>query len=198
MAKTNSIQKTDVNGQIKYILDEFIAGLENILTAAKAYVKLIDEDITFKERLIKAAAARGLTTFGVRSANWLERIGRGEAHWQLLLCQSSGNGSQIRRLPFSEQKAIFEDHKKYPLLLPAGDHIKVDVTQISHDQSKQVFGDGYIRDIGEQKIYLVDNPADSNKPIEAKDEYQILAAGRVRIGDIIFSRKQIQHILLQM
>jgi len=192
--KTQIIKKVE---PVNFILDEIAKSLKHIFTAASAYVKLIDRDIEFKKKLIEKAEEKGIP-FGVRDANWLEQIGRGNVHWQLYLSRGHANGSYIRKLPFSEQKEILENQKKYQLLLTEGDHIQVDVTKISREQSKQIFGNGYIRDLAEQKAYQLENPAVLGKPTEAKDDYQIMSGGKVKIGGIIFTRNQIKHILLEM
>lgn len=199
MAKGKDIQKQGEGDSIEAIVRELRKTLEHLKNAAQMYVRLLDRNPATRQRLIDAMNKEGLP-FTVRDANWLERIGRGEAHYMCYLNQGNRNVSHIRKLPYSEQRAIFEEHKRYPLLLPDGDQMQVDVLNISKDQANQIFDDNCIRDLGEQKAWLVEHVA--NDSIEEIKEPYIIGKGYVDIlpheGKLRITRAKIQEWLLGM
>jgi len=200
MAKGESIVKMSPANKIEEILDALGKGAEWIQKAGELYVELIAVEPQAREDLKRAAAARDLR-FSSQTLNWLEGIGRHQMHRQLFLTRGTGQGRLISRLPFSDQKAIFEDGKKYPLLLPNGDDILVDLREISHGQAAQIFGDGYIRDLPEQKSWLLDNKPQQEDAEEIKEPY-VLLQGFVDFlphdKKLRLSKARLREILMQI
>jgi len=130
--------------------------------------------------------------------NGMEKIGRHEMHWRLLTGLNEGNATQIRKLEFSEQKEVFND-RKYPLLLADGDNVMVDIKKVSRQQAKQIIGDGCIRDIASQKVYLAENPAEQQQAVEVVDPYRITSKGLLILSaNIIITRAKLREILNSM
>lgn len=192
--KTRAVRASEI---IKLI----IAGFEKILKAAEQYVQFIDDESTGKKTILEAAATQGVQLSRVM-LNRLEQVGRHQVHWRLLPNWGDGHTSKIRQLPFSEQKEIYENNKKYPLLLPEGaENLMVDVRKVSSDQAKQLLADGYIRDLAEQKSYLVDNSPVDSEPIEVVDPYRITAKGLLlppHGNSLLISKSKLKEILMQL
>lgn len=59
----------------------------------------------------------------------------------------------VKRLPYSLQNRVFEGDK-FELLISGGDVLRVSALDASTDQVTQLFGDGNLRTLREQKLIL--------------------------------------------
>ena len=176
------VKKTAIQKSLKQKIDEFLEALADFSQAGikvgELYVELVDAHPNAKEEILKAALEKGLS-FSTQFLNGMEKIGRHEMHWRLLTGLNEGNATQIRKLEFSEQKEVFND-RKYPLLLADGDNVMVDIKKVSRQLAKQIIGDGCIRDIASQKVYLAENPAEQQQAVEVVDPYRITSKGLLK------------------
>jgi hypothetical protein len=193
------IEKSPIQKPMKQYIDQVLYALKTFyqdgLKVAELYTEMITIYPNAREQIRQAAEKEGLS-FGTRFFNMLEDAGCHRMHWRLLPGHAEGNAAHIRQLPYSDQEEIFKG-KHYPLLLADGDKLMVDVRKISRQQTKQIFGRGYIRDLAEQKSYLADNPAESKPPKETKNPWIVTKKG-LRVGDILITPVQLRGIVIQM
>jgi len=84
----------------------------------------------------------------------LERIGRKQI-MPFLLISDFPAARALEKLPYSEQKRLTEE--SVPVLLQTAegpDILNVKVEAMTHEQVRQVFGDGQVRSIAEQKARI--------------------------------------------
>ena len=182
---------------LQAIIEFGIAGLK----AAEAWVAFLDSHPEAKERFIEYAHNKG-QDIKPHLLNQLERVGRHQIHPAILVNVKTKAITRIQHLPYSDQADIFDHAKKYPLLLPGGaEHLLVDARQLSKEQADQLIGDGYIRDLAEQKAYLVENPPISEAEMEVKDPYRIAKDALIlppHTKTLKIGKSKLREILLQM
>jgi len=189
-------KKANIGQCLEQAWEKFSASRQSWLEFAKCIVEIIDEFDNGKEKIQVFFESKGerLSKF---FWNRIEDVGRARMHWRLLPGMSEGGSTEIRQLPYSDQNEIFEQGKKYPLLLEGGDNIMVDVRQLGRDQAKQIFGDGYIRDLTEQKAYL--SSRTEKEVTEIIDPYRITSRGLlVTKENTLFTKANLREILIQM
>jgi len=196
MKKENEI-KMPLEKYIEKVWKLFQTILKNMELLGETYVTAIDTYPEAKEK-IKILFEEEAQPVSSHFWNRLEDIGRHRMHWRLMPGLSSGgNTAKIRRLPFSEQREIFDNNKRYPLLLEGGDHILVDLKAAEQSQVDQLIAEDYIRDFSEQKIWLAENLVKDNKAKEIIDPYRITSRG-LEISGYIFTKTKLREILLRM
>ena len=195
------VKKTAIQKPLKQKIGELLEALCDFhragLKVGELYVEIVDAYPNAKEEIQKAALEKGLY-FSSQFLNGMEKIGRHEMHWRLLPGIHEGNAAQIRQLEFSDQEEIFDD-RKYPLLLADGDNLMVDIRQVSKQQAKQIIGDGHIRDMAEQKVYLAEMPTEVQQALEVVDPYRITSKGLLILtANILIPRGKLREILNSM
>ena len=140
---------TDIsNSYLKQFKSSLLAGIDEIVKAAKIYVKAIDEDPSNQKLFMDEFK----DTIPLAAWYGFEAVGRGAMHPKLLL-GGGRNSNKIKQLPFSIQKQIFDGYK-FDLLLPDGDSMKVNLLEVSPLQAEQLVNNNNIRSLGEQRAYL--------------------------------------------
>ena len=140
---------------VKRSIDEFrealMAGIEGIVRASEIYVEAIDDDPraadSFREELSEWVPASAWAQF--------EAVGRKWMHPRLIMggMTDRKKASLIKKLPYSMQDRVFKKHR-FDLLLPGGDHIKVDMMESTAKQAEQLCNGTAIRSLSEQKAWL--------------------------------------------
>ena len=130
------------------------SGLNGFVRAGEVYVKAIDQDPSNAERMQLEFSDI------VPSKAWkqFEAIGRKWIHPKLILggMSDAKKTNIVKRLPYSLQNRVFEGDK-FELLISGGDVLEVSALDASTDQVTQLFGDGNLRTLREQKAYIESN-----------------------------------------
>lgn len=131
---------------LRRILDGMANATQAIQQAALLYVEAIDKDPAFRDFIVEKCPE-------VSGSVWrnLERVGRGQLDARI----ASGGcsyGNKLRRLPMSEQKQALDG--TLPLLTSTGDTLQVRLDALLPRQAEQVFANGHIRSLSEQRAWL--------------------------------------------
>ena len=130
------------------------SGINGFVRAGEVYVKAIDQDQSNAERMQLEFSDI------VPSKAWkqFEAIGRKWIHPKLILggMSDAKKTNIVKRLPYSLQNRVFAGDK-FELLISGGDVLEVSALDASTDQVTQLFGDGNLRTLREQKAYIESN-----------------------------------------
>lgn len=141
--------KTSIDSDIDAFHSLLMRGLELILEAGKAYVRLLDSVPNIKSLIIEKHPE--ITEHDLRM---IECIGRGTLYHRLAFTSSPGL-KRLSHCPFSEQVKYFNE--PIPMLLLNGkdetDHLMVDARAIDASQAAQCIG-SHVRTLGEQRAWL--------------------------------------------
>jgi hypothetical protein len=190
----NAIQKQMIND----FREAMQAGMDGIVRAGEIYVKAIDED------------PRNADKFREEFADWvpasawaqLEAVGRKWLHPRLLMGGVSDRrkSSLIKRLPYSLQSRVFS-RERFPLLLPGGDVLNVDLLDATASQAEQLCNGEHIRNVGEQKAWMHarenQTQAIPAEPVEAMPYCIMDGKVSFRRGCIL-NRSEIKRLLQEM
>lgn len=185
------------------MIHEVLSGIKDIIAVTvetgEKYIALVDSYPEAKEELLAEAAKMGLSISWV-FLNGLERVGRHQLHPMLIPGSGERRACKIRRLPYSEQREIYDNNKRFQLLLPDGGHLLVDVRTVGKNQAEQLFDDDHIRDLAEQKAWLVENSRQDGEASAARIPYVILKnPSRLHTnGPVELTKGQLKTILMEM
>ena len=149
---------TEIQQTYDELLKEFKAsldaGINGFIQAGDIYVRAIDQDPEYAERLQEELK----DIVPSRAWSQLEALGRKIIHPKLILGGLSDprKTNIIKRLPYSLQNRVFKE-EKFPLLISGGDILDVNLLKASYDQTIQICGEGQIRSLAEQKAYIESN-----------------------------------------
>jgi hypothetical protein len=177
--------------------DHLEKGLKKLLEAARTYCRAIDDEAINNERFRKLCReqAPSLPPLFWRG---IERVGRGQTHWKLLLGAGGTHEAKIGRLPMSVQKDICEG-VKFEMLTRTNDVVKVDVRTISADQARQVFAADHIRSVAEQKAWQAEHILPDAEPPAERLPIRYLAGGKVRfLRNVVCTRTDLKRILMEL
>jgi hypothetical protein len=102
----------------------------------------------------------------------------------------------VKRLPYSLQNRVFEG-EKFELLISGGDVLEVSALDASTEQVTQLFGDGNLRSLREQKAYIENSKLQEDLKPQELPYY-------VQKGKIIFrkntelTRAEMKQLLTQL
>jgi hypothetical protein len=170
------------------------SGINGFVKAGEIYVKAIDQDPSNAERM--QIQFRDIVP--PKAWKQFEAIGRKWVHPKLILGGMSDpkKTNIVKRLPYSLQNRVFQG-EKFELLISDGDVLEVSALDASSDQVKQLFGDGNLRTLREQKAYIENNKLQEDlKPQELPYYFQK--------GRIIFrkntelTRAEMKQLLTQL
>ena len=194
---TSTSTLTTVEDKLSKCKSLITSGISAIKDAGNLIVSLIDDDRLTVDQIVEAFGVGGNRTLVLS----LERIGRAELRPELLFSPMAA-ASPMRKLPFSEQGRLIENG--YVELLVIGEGGKTDIlnaplTSLSTLQIKQVFGNGYVRSVQDQRVWLegqttVDKIKQSHPPAyEVKKGELVFPA-----LDLKFNTSQVATLLAQM
>ena len=167
---------------------EWFSGMESLLKASQTYVKAIDSDEKAKE-LFKAAFPK------MSNVAWsrIESVGREQMHYTLL-CDTSAAAEKVRKLPYSDQKAVIESG--VDVLTVDGTTLKVKTENLTAEMSRQAIARDHVRTVPEQKAYIESLKTivsiEAKKP---KDLWQVKNRLLQVHAPTAFTRQQLINIL---
>ena len=175
--------------------EAFKRGIDGIVQAAGIYVKALDENPANAEKF------REFFADSIPASAWsnFEAIGRKWMHPQLLMggMVDRKKAAIVKRLPYDVQEEVF-NHKRFPLLLPTGETLKVSVQDAAPEQVEQLFDGASMRTDAAQKAYLEN--LKTRKHVEKSEELPYT----IRDGKVIFKRgtiltkSEVRRILSEM
>ena len=189
-------ETTEVSYNLQTIVDRFRnafnEGLARIQDAANEYCRLLDEHPedaeTFRHQIGDV----------VTHSLWkkLELLGRGALHPRMLYGGvGPGKHNIIKKLPIDVQNRVFQ-REKFPLMLPSGDHLLVDMFDATPTQAEQLIGeDGSFRTPAGQKAWLASY---ENKINAEARPYTILNDCIVFRRGVRFTREELKLIIKEM
>jgi len=166
-------------------------GIEKMYEACKLYVEVLDADRTLQASFEEAYP-------GIPSAAWrrFEAVGRKRIHVKLVTTVTC---HQLERCSYEEQEQYVEN--PVGVLLSNGDVLKVEIKNLTLQQSRQVFSKDHVRGIPEQRAYLeslktmehINNTRKESSPIPYR-----VSRHRLIVGGVSFSREDLFRILVEM
>lgn len=192
----NIIEKSNVSYDL--ILNEFkdalLAGINGFIKAGEIYVKAIEQDRTYGQKLKEEFA----DMVPAKAWSQLEALGRKWIHPKLVLGGMSDpqKTNLVKRLPYSEQSKVF-DGERYQLLVSKGDYIEVNLLDATTDQAKQIIGDGLIRSLPEQKSWLESKKVQKELKVEELP-YQIKGGKITFRKNVSLSRAEMKQLISQL
>ena len=181
----------DVLCDFKQALED---GINGFLRAGEVYVKAIDQDPEYGEKLQQEFQHM----VPQKAWNQLEALGRKWIHPKLLLGGMSDpkKTNLVKRLPYSTQTKVFNGGR-FPLLVSNGDHIEVDLTDATYEQCKQICGDGTIRSLSQQKAYIEQNKL--RQEIKPEELPYHITGGKITFRKhVSLSRAELKQLLNQL
>jgi hypothetical protein len=186
-----NISFEEITTQIRSALESGMAGF---VQAGDLYVKAIDQDPSYGERLKEEFK----DVVPGRAWSQLEALGRGLIHPKLILggVADRQKNTLIKNLPMSLQNRVFNE-EKFPLLISGGDVLDVSILSATPDQTRQLCGYGEIRTLVEQKAYVEGQKLEEElKPQELP--YYIKAGKIIFRKNTELSRSEIKLLLTQL
>ncbi len=135
---------------VEEALESILRGYEFFLHAAEIIVKEFDEDPLNVEIFYRAAAEAGISTGFLRK---LEAVGRKTMDRRLLSGKVCKHFAQVRKLRVDLQKRVL-DGEKFDYLTADGTSLKICLRDCEKWQAKQMYANGQIRTLPEQKQWL--------------------------------------------
>jgi len=193
----NALTDTET-ASLPAVVQEFrsliIQGYECLVKACKVYVQAITKDPSMRETFFEMNPE-------IPAAAWrrYEMVGRGALHPKLLTASTQA-GRLLANCAYSEQEAYIE--KPVEVLLPGGDTLRVELRNLTPEQTKQVFARDHVRSLGEQRAYIEDQMAGAvlmaaAKPADVEKPYKV-CRGMLWVKDVKFTRGDLIRILADM
>ena len=196
--ETNTEMITELELTYEQILTDFRTalqqGIEGFMKAGEVYVKAIEKDYTYGERLKEEFS----DMVPAKAWNQLEALGRKWIHPKLLLGGMSDpkKTNLVKRLPYSTQSKVF-NNDRFKLLVSGGDYIEVNFFDATYEQCKQLCGDGFIRSLSEQKSWLEQQKVYQEiKPEELP--YHIVGGKITFRKNVSLTRAEMKQLLSQL
>jgi hypothetical protein len=201
----NQIINTEMNTMIaeleltyEQILTDFRTalqqGIDGFMKAGEVYVKAIEKDYTYGERLKEEFS----DMVPAKAWNQLEALGRKWIHPKLVLGGMSDpkKTNLVKRLPYSTQTKVF-NNDRFKLLVSGGDYIEVNFFDATHEQCKQLCGDGFIRSLSEQKSWLEQQKV--YKEIKPEELPYHIVGGKITFRkNVSLTRAEMKQLLSQL
>ncbi len=89
----------------------------------------------------------------------LRRITAGQILPEVAVRMAGRLRACVSSLPIVDQRRLIEPDATVPLALPGDDSMVVSIHRLTPGQLRQVFGDGYIREVAEQRAVLTNGHA---------------------------------------
>ncbi len=169
-------------------------GINGFMKAGEVYVKAIEKDYTYGERLKEEFA----DMVPAKAWNQLEALGRKWIHPKLVLGGMSDpkKTNLVKRLPYSVQNKIFNS-ERFQLLVSGGDYLEVNFFDATYEQCKQLCGDGFMRSLSEQKSWLEQQKVKQEiKPEELP--YHIIGGKITFRKNVSLTRAEMKQLLSQL
>ena len=185
----SEIVKHDYVAEFKKV---FSGAIEGIVKASEIYVKAIDENPLNKVKFIESCSDF------IPTDAWagFEAIGRRWMHPKLLMGGGGKYSKNIKKLPYSDQRQIFEG-ARFDMLTSSGEILKVDVRQIEPAQAEQMFDKSHIRSVAEQKAFIESRKPD--KPSNSVEvPYTFVRNGVHFTKDTVVNKEQLRRILQEI
>lgn len=171
------------------------SGIDGIVKASEIYVEAIDADPDMQNRF-------QIETDGMfPSSAWkqFEAIGRKWIHPKLIFggINNKQLSAEMKKAPFSIQNSIFNG-LRFDLLLSDGDTLKVSPLELSYAQVQQLFDNGNIRTLSQQKAFIAQRQTKLAERMTCDPMplgYSISGGRVVFRADTILTRVEIKRIL---
>lgn len=171
---------------------ELIAqGMSKIHEACELYVAVID-----KYPAAKKSFKKNMPEIPAPTWTTFEKIGRKQLHERLIIGGGMAH-AEMRKLSYADQCAVFDDGVE--LLLHDGSVRTMNADKLTMAQVRQVFANGEIRDIEEQRAWIETNrhykyPTSPKR----KGTYVIIGDKLVINAPTEFSKRQLQNVIAKM
>ena len=159
------------------VFDDLSRSMSGVMSAARKWVRL-PEDVREKVR-------EGAPEMWKRFLTKLQRVGEGTLHPQLYALSGTA-ASTLGKLPVNEQEKWLTE--RIPVALADGDTRRVDVSEMTAEQRRQVFGrdengEFFVRNLAQQRGWQADEAKAKNaKQAAAKMAGAVITrAGRWRV-----------------
>jgi hypothetical protein len=150
-----------INDIVRKFANAFNQAEDSFRAAGKIYAEAIMEfGQTARERLAAACPT-------IAPSTWrrLEALGNGSLDARLLTASSKGAAS-LRRLPAPIQTRALDEGVE--VLIGNGESLRVQVDNLTPDQTRQVFAGDHIRDVSAQRAWLESNAPQIARPSATK------------------------------
>ena len=189
-----AISKTQIKKDAEAISRLITDGMEAWVTAGKMIATGVDEDPKYIDKLCSH-----LPDLSPEHLKRLEDIGRKRIHPQILVSAAPGI-RRLGRLDYSTQEKYLNE--PVDLLIDDGnglETLKVDVRNLTRDQSFQAFASDRVRSVAEQRAYLEDRKASQvGLPEEYRLPFKVTSKSLVIFKPCELDRKQLASILAEM
>lgn len=185
------ITKT-INDIAQQITAKITSAMDQIVEAADLYVQALDQ-----YGVDEVTGALYETAPNVERPFWvrLELIGRGQLDRRLLYGKSQVEG-KLRKLPLSQQRQALDDGVE--VLVGEGDHLIVQVHDLTSEQVRQVFDRDHVRSLAAQRAWLESQKSHDPSPPPYREPY-VVRRGKVEIlRPVTLTRKEVARLLEEM
>lgn len=164
-------------------------GLEYIKEACQIFVRAIDENPINLDKFKES--------YDLTETAWVrfEQVGRGILHEKLLTDYSAG-ARKLKRLPFSQQSKYIAE--PIPVLINGGDILKVQLSNLTPAQCKQVFDEDHVRNPAEQRAYIETQKMTQFKEVSSVPFIIKNSRLIVKEKDVAFTAAQLKKIILEI
>jgi hypothetical protein len=147
-----------------------------LVGVARDYVMALDANTNVRDELVAMGVSRELL-------RRMERLGRGGIEPRLVF-STSGAASKVMALPLSEQQEILDCGVEV-MSADGLDHRLIPLEELTPEQVRQVFGDGGVRTLAQQRTWM-ENEREARRTVEPIDQVDVVY--KIRGKRVIFTR----------
>lgn len=179
--------------EINEFLSLFKQGYDAWVKAGEILVQMIDRD----PDVIDAILDR-YPDLNAGILRQFEKMGRKQLH-PLLLLESTPGESRLARLPYSEQVRHIDKPVEIIVETEAGpDTMSVQTKHLTRLQAEQVFAKDHVRNLAEQRAWLMDRRERSVTDALQTHPWRIVGRNQVEVAGVRLTRKQVLEILKEL
>lgn len=176
MTTTAISNPEQLNEAVRAFADAFNRAEDSFRAAGRLYAETIAAfGQAARERFAAACPKIAPTTW-----RRLEALGNGSLDARLLTASSKG-AAALRRLPAPIQTSALDEGVE--VLIGNGETLRIQVDNLTPEQTRQVFAGDHIRDVSAQRAWL-----ESNAPQIARPQMVEAPAWNVKGGKIVVNR----------
>lgn len=179
--------------EINEFLSLFKQGYDAWVKAGEILVQMIDRDLDVIDVILDR-----YPDLNAGILRQFEKMGRKQLH-PLLLLESTPGEARLARLPYSEQVRHIDKPVEIIVETEAGpDTMSVQTKHLTRLQAEQVFAKDHVRNLAEQRAWLMDRRERSVTDALQTHPWRIVGRNHVEVAGVRLTRKQVLEILKEL